>query len=250
MDIVGRLIWPVLSMLAVMAMAPMLDWAAARTRSVSANAASNPGRRLRWLDAMLRPLDRHPLGSLLAAELKLVLRQRRLWWWLALIVIALIQLFGTLEAVAIACIGAWLISTDVLARSVLRERESGTAALIYTAADARSRLLMVRTLTALALSIVPVLPALLRLLASHPEIAAALLLTAASVAIAGLAIGALCRSPRPFELLLVMLAYAGVQGQTTLNGVLHPEATTSQHLLIAPIVAVLLALVWPRYSRS
>jgi hypothetical protein len=249
MDIVGRLIWPLLSMLAVMAMAPMLDWAASRTRSVSADAASSPGRRLRWLDAILRPLDRLPLGSLLAAELKLVLRQRRLWWWLALIVLALIQWFGTLEAVAIACIGAWLISTDVLARSVLRERESGTAAFIYTAADARSRLLIVRTLTALAVSTVPVLPALSRLSATHPEIAAALLLTAASVAIAGLAIGALCRNPRPFELLLVMLAYVGVQGQTTLNGVSNPASTISQHLLVLPIVCALLLLLWPRHAR-
>jgi hypothetical protein len=249
MDIVGRLLWPLFAMFAVMGMAPLLDWAAARTRALPASAAASPGRRLRWLDRVLSPLDRFGLGTLLAAELKLVLRQRRVWWWLALIVFAAIQLFGTLEAVGIACIGAWLISTDVLARGVLRERESGTSALIFTAADARSRLLIVRTLTALALTVVPVLPALLRLSATQPQIAIAVLLIAATVAIAGLAIGALCRNPRPFELLLVMLAYVGVQGQSTLNAMLHPAATLSQHVVALPILAALLLLLWPRHTR-
>jgi ABC-2 family transporter protein len=249
-DIFGRLLWPLFAIFAVMGMAPLLDWAAARTRALPASAAASPGRKLRWLDRVLSPLDRFGLGTLLAAELKLVLRQRRIWWWLALVVLAAIQLFGTLEAVGIACIGAWLISTDVLARGVLRERESGTSALIFTAADARSRLLIVRTLTALALTVVPVLPALLRFSATQPRIAIAVLMIAATVAIAGLAMGALCRNPRPFELLLVMLAYVGVQGQSTLNAMLHPAATLSQHVVALPILAALLLLLWPRHTRA
>lgn len=249
-DVLGRLLWPLLAMLAVIAMAPLLDWAAARTKALPASAGSSPGRKLHWLDALLRPLDRHPLGTLLAAELKLVLRQRRLWWWLALIVLAAIQIFAPLEALGIACIGAWLISTDVFARGVLRERDSATGALLFTAANARGRLLIVRTVTALVLAIAPVLPALLRLSVSHPPMGIALLLTATSVAIAGLALGALCRNPRPFELMLVMLAYVGVQGQTTLNATLHPAATMAQHAFILPLMSVLLLLVWPRHTRA
>ena len=248
-DLFGRLLWPLLSMLAVIAMAPMLDWAAAKTSARPALAGHHAGRTLRWLDLLLSPLDRHPLGTLLAAELKLVLRQRRLWWWLALIVLAAVQAFAPIKAVGIACIGAWLISIDVLSRGVLRERESGTSALIYSAADARLRLLMVRTLTALTLTIVPVLPTLMRMLNTQPQIATAVLMIAISVAIAGLAIGALCRNARPFELLLVILAYVGVQGQGTLNGVMDPVATIAQHVLVLPIVCVLLLILWPRHAR-
>lgn len=249
-DIVGRLLWLLASLVGVLAMSPMLDWAAARTRSLPASAAASPGRRLAWLDRLLSPLERVALGTLWAAELKLVLRQRGAWWWLAMIVLAAIQLFGTLEGLGIACIVAWVISVDVFARSVLRERESGTGALVFTAAGARTRILAVRVLTALALAIVPVLPALLRLASTHPAIGLALALIAISVAIGGLAISALCRNPRPFELLLVMLAYVGVQGQSILNGTLHPLTTTTQHLLAIPVLACVLLLVWPRYSRS
>lgn len=248
-DILGRLLWPLLSILLVLALAPLLDWAAARLSALPASAAASPGRKLRWLDAWLRTLERHPLGMLWAAELKLVLRQRRAWWWLALVVLAAIQTFGTLEAVGIACIGAWLISTDIFARSVLRERESATEALIFTAANARTRVLIVRTLTALALAIIPVLPALLRLLLTQPQSGIAVLLIAASVAIGGLAIGALCRNPRPFELLLVMLAYVGVQGQATLNGTHNSAASIAQHGLILPILCAVLLLIWPRHTR-
>jgi hypothetical protein len=248
MDILGRLMWPLLAALMVILMAPMLDWAAARTRATTASAASSPGRRLRWLDHLLQPLQRYPLGVLWAAELKLVLRQRRIWWWLALAVLALVQIFSPPPAVAIACIGVWLISTDLFARSVLREREAGTGALIFTAAHARSRLLILRVLTASALAIIPVLPALLHFLSVDALMSLALLLTAASVAMAGLALGALCRSARPFELLLVMLAYVGVQGQNTLNVALEPTSTATQHAIILPIMCALLLLLWPKLS--
>jgi len=249
MDLLGRLLWPLLSVLAVMAMSPWLDWAAARTRTAATSAADRPGRRLRWLDALLRPIERFPLGVLVAAELRLVLRQRRRLWWLAIMVLAAIQTFGSLPAIAIACIGAWLISIDVFSRAVLREHEQATGALMYTAAGARSRLLRSRVVVATMMAVVPVVPALVRLSSARPEAATATLLVALSIAIGGLAVGALCRNGRPFELLLVLFAYIGIQGQSTLNAVIDPASTAAQHALLLPALAVLLIGLWPRFTR-
>ena len=188
-DVMGRLLWVALSMLATVALAPTLDWAASRVRETGAGASTNPGRRLRWLDPLLRPLESSTAGMVLAAELKLVLRQRRAWWWLALIGLWAAQIFGDRAAIGVATIGAWLISVDVFARAILREREAGTGSLLFAAAGATRRLLIARVGVALLLSIGAIAPALAHLSFTEPTAASALLLTAASVAIGGLAVG-------------------------------------------------------------
>jgi phage-related holin len=247
-DVLGRLFWVAMSMVAVVAMVPALDWAAARVSSASTHAANNPGRRLRWLNHLLRPLEGSAAGLLYAAELKLMLRPRRLWWWLALIALAVVQLAGSLQALAIACMGSWLVSADLFARAVLRERDTGTGALVFSAANAQRRMLAIRTLVALTFAVIPVLPALIRLSVLQPEMAAALLLTAASVAFSGLAIGVICRNPRPFELLLVALAYAGAQGEPLLNVATDPAFSVAAHAVILPAVAIFLVVLWPLHS--
>ena len=252
-DLGGRGLWVLLSMLGVVSLAPALDWAAAHTRSADAgNAANaaNPGRRLMWLDRLLRPLESAATGMVAAAELKLVLRQRRAWWWLALAASWAVQGFGPPQAVGVAVIGAWLVSIDIFAREILRERETGTGPLLFAAAGGVRRLLAARVAVAVSLAVLSVAPALLHLLAIDAMAALALLLTAANVALAGMALGVLCRNPRPFELLLAVLAYVGVQGQGPLAVVAHPLWALQLHaLLLPPLVAVLLTL-WPRLSRG
>jgi phage-related holin len=249
-EMAGRLFWVAISMAAVVAMVPALDWAAARISSPSTNAANNPGRRLLWLNRMLRPLEGFPAGLLFAAELKLMLRPRRFWWWLALLALAVVQLVGSLQALAIACMGTWIVSTDLFARAVLRERENGTGALVFSAAGAQQRMLAIRTSVALSLAVIPVLPALIRLSVSAPTMALALLMTATSVALAGLAIGVVCRNPRPFELLLVALAYAGAQGEPLLNVATDPSFSVTAHAIVVPITAILLIVLWPLHAGT
>lgn len=248
-DVFGRLLWLLLAMAGVALLAPMLDWAAARTRAAGDAMATPPGRRLRWLDPLLRPLEKSATGTLFAAELKLVLRQRRIWWWLALALLSVLQLSLPYAGVGVAVIGAWMINVDVFARGVLRERETGTGVLVFAAAGAARRLLLARTGVALVLAFGSVLPALLRFGVAEPLPTLALLLTAAGVATAGLAIGALCRNPRPFELLMVMLAYIGVQGDGLLAAVAQPEWAIARQALLLPAMAIVLLLCWPRLAR-
>jgi len=207
----GRVLWVVLPMLGVAALAPLLDRAAARTQAAKARA--NSGRRLRWLDRVLGFLDYSATGRLVSAELKGVLRARVGWWWLALVISWGVQAAGSKDAMTIAVIVAWLASTDVFSRAILRERSAGTGALVFTAVGAAKRLLVARVSVSLVLALFAALPALVRLGVGHDAAAVVLLLVAVQVALFGLAFGVVFRSPRPFELGLVVVGYMGVQGQ-------------------------------------
>lgn len=248
-DLAGRGLWVLLSIAGVIALAPALDRAASRTRSAAIAQGANAGRRLAWLDRVLRPLASTRMGLLLAAELKLVLRQRRMVWWLALAIAWGAQASGNREAIGIGVIGAWLASIDVFARAVLRERETGTGALLWTAAGAARRLLFARVGVALVLALLAVAPALLHLFASDPLAACALMLAAVNVAFAGLALGILCRNPRPFELLLVVLAYAGVQAQGPLAVLADARGLLYLHGLALPLLVAIVVALWPRFAR-
>jgi len=249
-DLLGRALWVVLPMLGIAALSPLLDWAAARTRGAAGERGANPGSRLRLLDPLLRPFESFAAGTLLAAELKLVLRQRRAWWWLAMIGLGIAQLAGTRDAVGIAAIGAWLISVDVFARSILRERDTGTGALVFVASGATARLLAARIGVALILAVGAVAPGLLHLALTDSTAAVALLATAFGVAIAGLAIGVACRNPRPFELLLVMLSYAGVQNAGPLAAVTQSGGALWTQSILLPVALVVLLALWPRFARA
>jgi hypothetical protein len=220
----------------------MLDWAAARSEARQPGQRSTPGFRLRWLDGLLRPLEVFAGGRLFAAELKLVLRQRRLTWWLALGVLLVVQSVAPEKGQAIAAIGAWLVCLDIFARAALREHDTGTSALVFTASGAAYRILAVRLAVSLGLATLVVLPALLR---AGGEGAVALWLAAATVAVSGLALATALRSPRPFELAMVFVAYIGVQGDPILNAFADPALTLARHAWLLPASLALLLLAWP-----
>ena len=242
-DLAGRALWLLLAMLATVSLAPFVDFAARYTSA--AKASANAGRRLRWLDFVLRPIGRGAAGVLVASELRLVLRGRPLWWWAVLVVCAVVQVAAPVEAMAGAVIVAWMVSLDVFGRSVLRERDTRTAGLVMTAPHAARRLLGARVLVAMLLAVGPALPALLRLAGPAPAMALNLLATAAVVALSGLALAALCRSPRPYELAMVFAAYLGVQGAGPLAFHATSPAMSATIAGVAAGCAAVLALAWP-----
>jgi hypothetical protein len=226
---------------------PLLDRCASRLGRAGRSRTS--GWRLRWLDWLLAPVERWlPGGALAAAELRLVLRQRRWWWWLALLVVSGVQAFGAPKGMSIAVIFAWLLLIDVFARLVLREQETGTAGLVFTAASARLKLPAARAIVSIGLAWVVTLPAMLRMAASEPTIALGTLVVGASIALWGMAVGAVARNGRPFELVLLAVGYGGMQGAALLNVIVAPADTLRWHLLGLPLALVVLLFTLRRTS--
>jgi hypothetical protein len=249
-DLPARAFWLALAITGVLLAAPLLDRCAARAAAPGSRAGSNSGRRLRWLDRVVAPLQGNPLGTLVAAELQLVLRARRRLWWLALLVLLGIQLFAPPQNVAIAVIGAWLLSLDAFARSALRERDTGTAAFVFSAAKSNQRVLLARWIMLLMLAWLPTLPALLRFGLSAPSTALAVIAIGATFATWGLALGTLTRNQRLFELLAVSLAYVSIQGLPVLNAAVAPLPTALWHLAMLPLAVLVLLPMWPRLRTT
>ena len=248
-DLLGRAIWVLVALGGLLAMTPLVDWAAARSGVARVDGGGSGGLRLRWLEPLLAPFDRFRAGRLIAAECRLVLRQRRLTWWLALGVLWIVQAVAPEKGRIIATIGAWLACIDIFARAALRERDTGTAALVFTASGAAWRLLRARVAVSVVLALAVVAPSLVRTLAGDPYTAFALVVVAASVALAGLALGAACRNPRPYELALVFLAYIGVQGDALLDPFTSPATTLARHLWVLPASVLLLVAAWSAAVR-
>ena len=243
-DIRARGFWLALSLGVLLLAAPVLDVCAAHVGKPGR--ARSEGARLRWLEKALSPLQRTPFGTFVAAELRLVLRPRRAWWWLALLGALGTQLFAPDKALAVAVIVAWVLLLDVFARLVLREHETRTDALVFTAPNMRMRLLTVRAIVGIGLAWLVTLPALLRLAVAHPQAAFATLVAGVSIALWGLACGALFRNGRLFELLALIAAYVSVQGALVLNVIVAPMDTLRWHLLALPLALGVLALGWRR----
>lgn len=250
MDLVGRVIWVGLALLGVLLAAPLLDWAAAKT-TVRRASRSGAGARLRWLDGPLNAIARGRVMSLAAAELRLFLRQRRTWWWLALVAALALQAFGRgNNALQFGLLLAWLLPLDLLARGILREQENSTGELVFSAPGIVWKLLASRFVGAFLLLLVMTTPALLRLGAVAPAALAAGVVVCASIASWGIALSALCRNARPFELLLVLLAYASVQGSPIFDLSISPWHTLLWHgLLLLPCWLGLL-WSWPRLASA
>ena len=222
---------------------PLLDRCASHLGRAGRSRAS--GWRLRWLDWLLAPVEhRLPGGALVAAELRLVLRQRRWWWWLSLLGLAGMQAFADPKGMSIAVILAWVLLIDVFARLVLREQETATGGLVFSAASARTKLPCARAVVSIGLAWAVTLPAMLRMASAEPAIALATLVVGASIALWGMAVGALARNGRPFELLLLVVGYGGMQGAALLNVIVAPADTLRWHLLGLPVaLALLVAMV-------
>ncbi|MEG2942318.1 MAG: hypothetical protein RR969_12175 [Thermomonas sp.] len=235
--------WLALALLLLALAVPLLDRCAAHVGSPGK--ARGDGARLRRLDAALSPLQRgSPGAALVAAELQLVLRPRKPWWWLAMLAAMGVQLFAPEKAMAVAIIVAWVLAMDVFARLILREHETHTTALVFTAPRMRVRMLWVRTIVAVGMAWVITLPGMLRLVAVHPQAALATLVAGASLALWGMASGVLFRSGRMFELALLAVAYVSVQGGLPLNVAVAPTETLRWHLLGLPLALVILAFGW------
>jgi ABC-2 family transporter protein len=246
--VASRMLWLGLAMLFTLMAAPLLDWAASRGVS-KATTRSGAGRSMAWLNRLLDPFARGPLGILTVAELKLALRQRAVWWWLAALVVLGMQTFAPQEGMRTALLFAWILPLDVLARSVLRERDHGTGALVFTAPDILLRLLATRFLVGFTMLFALSLPAFVRLLMSEPLAALATLTAIVSIASWGLCLGALCRNARPFELLMVGTVYVCLNGATVLDPAGHPLSTLTLHATALLPAALLLAWAWPRLVR-
>ena len=244
MDIVGRGLWLGLSIGLVLLAAPLLDRAAASSAGMKSRATG--GARLRLLDPLLRPLSRGAFGVLAVAELKLVLRERRAWWWLAAVVLLSVQAFGSKHAAATAMLFALALPLDLLSRGALREGESRTGELVFTAPKMLGRLLAVRMFVPVALLLALSLPGLLRL-DGLSQLAG--LVVIASIASWGLALGALCRNPRPFELLLVGAVYIATQGSSLFALGAQASSTLALHALALLPAWALLAWAWPRMAK-
>ena len=248
MDLLGRTLWLLFAIAGVLLAAPLLDWAAARG-STTTKARSLAGSRLRWLDRLLDPLPRGPFGILAVAELKFSLRERRGWWWLAALLAFGLQLFGDAHAFQMGMLLAWVLPLDILARNILQEREHGTGGLVFTAPNILGRLLVVRLAVGVALLLALTLPGVLRLLATNPVAALAALTVAFSITSWGMCLGALCGIARPFELLLVSVAYLATQGSALLDLAVNPQFTALGHAILLMPAWLLLAWSWPRLAR-
>lgn len=240
--------WLGLALLLLALAVPLLDRCAAHVGRPGK--ARGDGARLRWLDLLLRPLAGTRFGAWVAAEFRLVLRPRRAWWWLLLLVALGVQALAPAKAAAVAVIGAWMLGLDVFARQLLRERDTGTTALVFTAPGMRLRLLAVRAVVGLALAWTLTLPALLRFAATQPASALATLVAGLSLVAWGMGTGALFRNGRLFELLALAAAYVGIQGALVLDVVVDPLATLRWHLLVLPLALAMLALGWRKQGVS
>ena len=238
----GRMLWLVAAAVGVLLAVPLLDWAAARTTPSAGDDGRRAPRTLRWLRALLTPLQGSRLGVLVAAEVFIVLRLRPLWWWAAWLPLWGVQAFGPRHAAALAMLGGWTLLLDVFSRTALRDHEHRTLDLVATAPGARRRLVLARAAACVGLAWLAAAPGLLHESFVHPTVAATAFVMAASIALCGLAAGRLARSSRPFELVFLAVAYATTQGLPWLDASAHGNAVTLAHFAAAVIAAIVLAL--------
>jgi hypothetical protein len=238
----GRMLWLVAAVSGVLLAVPLLDWAAARTTPSASGDGRRAPRSLRWLRALLSPLQGSRLGVLVAAEVFIVLRMRPLWWWAAWLPLWGVQAFGPRHAVALAMLGGWTLLLDVFSRTALRDQECGTVDLVATAPGALRRLLLARAAACVGLAWLSAAPGLLHESFAHPAMSPTAAVMAAAIALCGLAAGRLARSSRPFELVFLALAYATTQGLPWLDASAHGNAVTLGALAATLVAAAVLAL--------
>lgn len=229
-DVAGRAFWLAVGLGVVVLSAGFLDRAAAHTAPAKGEGG---GRELRWLSILLQPLRRSQGGTLLAFELQLALRQRQLWWWMAMLATWGFQALGSPHVGMLAALSAWLLSLDVYSRLALREQMTRTGPVVFSACGARRRVMIARSLMLVVLGLVAALPALLRF--GMPIAVVAL-----SIASWALALGALTRNPRTFELLMAAGAYLAIDGL--------PVFTPMPHLALLPVAAALLVLTTEKHE--
>lgn len=244
LQVLGRAAWLAVPLLGAMLGARLLDrFGSARQRI----AAAAPRWSLGLPRAVSNLLARSSAGVLLDAELRLALHGRRMWWWLALAAVMVLQVAAKAPHDAgIALLAAWVLMSQVAAAPAMREAEWGSAPLVFSAPDAVRRIVLARWLAVAGLLLLATLPAQLRFAAELP--AAALATAAADLSIAtwSLALGALARTARAAELAIFVLAYLGMQAVPVLDVTSAPMWTLQMHAALLPCAAMLAWLAWPR----
>jgi len=182
------------------------------------------------------------------AELRLSLRQRRAWWWLVALLAMGAQAFGKGQALGLGLLLAWVLPLDMLSRNILREVDNGTGGLVFTSPKILRRLLVARFATGFGLLVALSLPGLIRLSASAPIAAIAAVVVCASIASWALSLSALCRNPRPFELLLLIAGYLSTQSVPIFDIAIAPQATAAWHAVLMLPAWMGLAWAWPRLA--
>lgn len=247
--IAGRLLWLLLAIGGVMLCAPWLDRAAASGEKTRVASASGSGRSLRFLDLLMTPIQSTQLGTLVAAELQLTLRQRPGWWWLALLGTAGAGMLAPAPVGALAVVGGWALLLDRYGQAALYESSTRTGPLIFSANGAGKRVLRARWTVLFALGVLVNLPAVLRFGFSQPMTALAIIIVAASLPAWSIACGALTGNSRTFELLACMFGYLAVNGIAVLNVGSDPAWTSMVHILALPPVIFVASKSWVRMSQ-
>lgn len=238
----GRMLWLAGALAGVLLAVPLLERAAARPATPAVASGSRAPRSLRWLRALLRPLQATSTGTLVTAEIFVALRTRALWWWAAWLPLWTVQLFGPRHAVALAMLGSWTLLLDVFSRIGLREVEHRTHELVGTAPGAVRRLLVARIAASVGLAWLATAPGMLHESFAHPAIGTTAFVIGASLALWGLAAATLARSSRPFELVFLVVAYATTQGLPWLDASARGNGVALAHAAgIAIALGVLLA---------
>jgi hypothetical protein len=241
----GRMLWVAAAVAGLLLAVPWLDRAAARSGAAGARAgaAVRPPRALRWLDAALAPLRRFPLGVLIAAETRVLLRMRAWWWWAAWLPLFAAQAFGSRHGMAMAMLGGWAWLLDAFSRTGLREQAHRTGELVWTAPGAGRRLLRARAAMLAGLAVVAVAPGLVHAARVDPRLLLSSLSIAASLSLGGLAAAMLTRGSRLFELLFLVAAYATTQGAPLLDVAAPGSGVAWAHAAVAAGAIALLGVL-------
>lgn len=247
--VLGRMLWLMLAVGGVLLSSRWIDRAAASCEKTQTISANGSGRRLRFLEVMMAPLQKTQLGTLVAAELQLTLRQRAGWWWLAVLAAAGAGMLAPMPGAALAIVAGWGLLLDKYGQAALQERGTRTGAIIFSASGAGRRVLQARWIVLFALGVLVNLPAVLRFSVSQPIVAVAIVMVAASIPAWSLAFGALTGNSRTFELLACVFGYLALNEVAVLNVGIDPGWTTLVHILMLPLAILLAALGWTRLSQ-
>jgi hypothetical protein len=231
--------WLALALALTAAGAPLLERAAAHSGPPPATGA-RAGRALRWLDRLIAPLQGSRIGALAGAELQRCLRQRPVWWWIAVLAAFVTGGVAPPEAGALAAVASWMLLLDLYSRAAGTEREYRTSALVFSAASGGRDVLLARWCMLALLGFAATLPAFMRFAFSVPMAAVALLAATLSLPTLALALGAVTRGPRLFEVVVCLGAYLALNGVPLLHVAADPAWTALVHaalLLPAGVVA-------------
>lgn len=247
--VASRIAWLLLAVGGVLLSSRWLDRAAASCETPRTASASGSGRSLRFLGLVTAPLQKTQMGTMIAAELQLTLRQRPGWWWLALLFTAGAGVVAPMPGAAFAVVGSWALLLDKYGQAALQERSTRTGAFIFSAAGGGKRVLRARWAVLFALGVLVNLPAVLRFSVAQPIVAFAIVIVAASLPAWSLAMGALTGNPRTFELLACVFGYLALNEVAVLHVGIDPAWTAVVHMLMLPVAIVAASMSWARLSQ-